>query len=178
MIRAESTYAACSEHGEKHAHGAVAVTIGVTTTAYARDEDDKEIENREDFSSALILNNFAVPDLCEVEILDQALCEIVDRELVGDDKLSSGTVWCDDVAEHHLRITALGGDKLHPRRFAVYCMSCETAVHDESLQLRDSVCQHLRDSSGRQGHATLSRLARWTHFVQGVLTEYFWDEPE
>jgi uncharacterized Zn finger protein len=32
MIRAESTNAACSACGEKHARGAVAVTIGETTT--------------------------------------------------------------------------------------------------------------------------------------------------
>lgn len=127
-----------------------------------------EIEDREDFSSAMILNNLAALDPCEVEIIDQVLCEIIDRELVGDDKLAPGAVWCDDVAEHHLRITALDGDELHSRRFAVYCMSCETAVHDEALQLRDSVCQHLRDSSGRQEPATLARLARWTRFVQGV----------
>jgi hypothetical protein len=144
------------------------VTVSATTTAYARDEDTKEIEDRKGSSKVMALNNLAVLDPCEVKIIDQALCEIVDRELVNGDALSPGAVWCDDVAEHHLRITALGGDELHPRRFAVYCMSCETAVHDETLQLRDSVCQHLRDSLGKQGPAALSRLARWTRFVQGV----------
>jgi hypothetical protein len=128
---------------------------------------DKEIEDREDFSSSMILDNLTVLNLCEVEIIDQALCEIVDRELVAANTLSPGAVWCDDVVEHHLRITALGGSEL-PRRFAVYCRSCETAVHDETLQLRDSVCQHLRESLGRQEPATLARLARWTRFVQGV----------
>jgi len=116
----------------------------------------------------MIFNNLAVLNPCEIETIDQALCKIVDRELVDGNKLSPGAVWCDDVATHHLRITALDGNELHPRRIAVCCRSCETAMPDETLQLRDLVCQHLRDSLGRQEPTTLARLARWTRFVQGV----------
>lgn len=108
------------------------------------------------------------PNSCAIEIVERALYGIVDRELVNGDGLSPGEVWRDDVAEHNLRVTALGGDDFHARRFAVYCRSCKIAVHDKTPHLRDAVCRHLRDSLTGLGFEAVSRLSRWTQFIQEV----------
>jgi len=116
----------------------------------------------------MVLDNTVVLDPHEVEIIDQELCEIVDRELAAGNELSPGTTWCDDVAEHQFRITVLDTDGLHKRRFIIHCTSCETTMLDETCHLSDSVRRHLRDSLERHGPEILGRLVRWTRFVRRV----------